>query len=305
MRRAQRGLTLVELAIAMTLLGGLGLALGAMAIRGASLEREARLSLAAQQELSTLLRRFSSDVREAVAVVGAPGPAMVVLQHADQHHVTYRIAAGRLQRGDSSAASSVPSSWEDLVDPQTFEVSSGRFSFYSEAGVETAVADAMRRVDLVDVRLRARQGVSDQALQGISAALRGNPRSETLEVVAPDGGEDIVMDNSVGKMVTFALRNHSDQPTYVRYIQFAWNVPVTSNPIKQFWIGDVKWQDHQKDLPDDLGTSVPIAAFDQVQVVVQFDNSMPNPLLGTMALYSPDDVFFRNPYLVELRILRR
>lgn len=304
MRRAQRGLTLVELAIAMTLLGGLGLALGAMAIRGASLEREARLSLAAQQELSTLFRRFSSDVREA-AVVGTPTPTSVVLRHADQDHVTYRFAGQKLQRGVSSTATALPSSWEDLVDPQSFEVSNARFRFYSEAGVETAVTDAMRRVDLVELSLRGRQDGQERALPELSAALRGNPRSGTLEAVGNDGSDTIVMTNTPSKTVEFALRNRTDQPITVRYFQFAWSVSLESDPLKQFWIGPVKWMDHQKDAPGELPESVTIGAQAEVGVEIHFDDSMPDPLLGTLSLFAPDDVLRREPYLLSLRIVRR
>lgn len=305
MTRPERGLTVIELILAMTLLGGLVLALGSMAMRGAALEGETRTSLAEQQELATLLRRFSEDVRSALAVVGSPGPSRVTLQQPGQRYVTYRLDAGKLRRGLGASATQEPATWEDLVDSQRFEVSSGRFRFYAAEGVETSASAAMRRVDLVDLRLRSRHEAQERTLPELSAALRGQARSGTIEVVGPGGGDEIVMANSAAKKTEFALRNRSNQPITIRYFHFAWQLPLTSDPLKQFWIGSVKWMDHQKDVPGELPASVTIGSLSQVGVELHFDDTMPEPLLGTLSLYTPDDVLRERPYVVQLRIVRR
>lgn len=137
-------------------------------------------------------------------------------------YVTWRFDAARLQRGESNAAETSPTAWEDVVDPLLVQAAAGGFAYFDRDGAATTAAAAARRVELAGLGLRVVRTGEVVPAPPITASMRegGNARLIVL-VGAPDYAGDAA--NWKGTVhVQLDLLSRNGQPIVIRAFAADW-----------------------------------------------------------------------------------
>ncbi len=298
----ERGLTLVELMLALSIVGMLVLLVGTLGVQTVTLSRESRIGLMAQQDMAFALSHFSEDVRKAAGIAKVPSSKEFALRQPKAggfQYVTYRFAARKLQRGISAMANAAPTDWADVVDSKAFEVLRGDFDYFDGEGLSAENRQLIRRIDLVQLQVASLTTKETREVPVISAYMREPAQSRVLN--GPAG--DVRMDNASNKMFDFTIENVSDEDISIKYFDFVWPAGVQDASLKHVTIDGTKWQNHKKNTMGELPKPVTIKAGETAVVDIWFNDKMTVPLRLTMSLYASADTEKQAPYVVPLLVL--
>jgi type II secretory pathway pseudopilin PulG len=291
-------MTLYELMIGVAIASLLALLIGALGTRVLTLNRENRTGMQNQQDMAFALRQFSEDVRKAIGIAKEPSGSEFVLKQPHEgsyRYVTYRFAAQKLQRGLSATANAQPSAWSDVVDSASFHVQRGGFRYFTVEGAPTATREAMRRIDVTELRVRSAEGAEIRDIPTISATMREASQIRALEVA----DETIRLSNGSTKnpKLTLNLRNASESPVAFSHVSLAWSPTAPENKGKgtTMDIGGLTKQSLGK-----LDGVVVLQPGETVAMAFAFQyvDRMTLPATLTMTLRAPSESGPGRPYVV-------
>jgi hypothetical protein len=156
----------------------------AQGVRGRSVTQE---ELFVQQDMAQILSTFSKDVRSASGMTEALSDRFTLshLSGATPVYTSYRIASGRLQRGQSTKADVAPTTWRDVVDGDRFKVSKGAFTYYQWGNTSGASSKLFRRIEIANLQFENNRSQNKIDAPSISAVMREGANARALVLVGP------------------------------------------------------------------------------------------------------------------------
>ncbi len=306
-QRHVRGMTLVELLVGLTIVGMLALLVGGVSVRGFNLSRENRTGMLNQQDMAFALRYFSEDVRRAIGIVNSPSGAEFVLkqpQDGTYRYVTYRFAGQKLERGVSASPTQAPAVWTDVIDAKAFRVLAGSFTYFTVEGTPTSARDAMRRIDLVQLRVQGVENADVREIPALSATMREAAQVRALEVAGGEDGIRIHNASTKNPILNLTLRNTTDTALVVRHLDFAWSPRVPEERTKgkgtTFTFGRLSNAE-----PGELSENVLIPPGGTIDLGIsfQFLTEFALPANLAVVMHAPSPTGKGRPYVVNITVL--
>lgn len=296
-----RGLTLVELMIGLSVVSVIALLVSTLTVRSFSLNRESRIGLQGQQDMAFALRHFSEDVRKANGLATSPEAKKFVLRQLHEggyRYVTYRFSGGKLQRGISSALQVSPAAWTEVVDPEAFQVKQGDFRYFTLEGISSDSRDSVRRIDLTGLRVQPLGSAEIREIPTLSATMREEPQARVLE--APDEGIRASNASTKNPKVAFMIRNSSDAAVTIRHVELAWTPPSPRDVGTTLDFGGFKKQSPGK-LPGDVILAA--GSSRELEADFKFEQDFALPATLTVTMYGPAANGRGRPYVMIVDVL--
>lgn len=236
-RPHERGVTVLELMVAIGIFAIMVVPLGALVYKSQMARRDSQDSLYSQQDGAVVLLRFTEDVRASTHMTSLLSQASAVTLRQPTSlttftFVTWRIAEGKLQRGESATAATPPGTWQDVIDPAIFTVEDGRFAYYTLNNGVPKTNDEARRLELGQLRLKSKSTGSTQTPPAVSAVMREPATARALTPTADwtTWGDDQNWHHSVH--VAFSFENGSGKDLEIGAFAAAWDDHKAGGYIK-------------------------------------------------------------------------
>lgn len=220
----QDGLTLQEIILAVALVSIAAVPASFLLLNQVRLRDTAESSVLHGQVMNLLLTRFTADVRAADALLTPITSLQELVLRQPQGggafiYVRYRLAGGRLQRGEAASANAEPATWENLIDPAQFTVRSGEFAYFTQSGAPATDARTTRLIELRALNLLASSG---EALhpRPVSATMRA---AQGTGIVVLADLPELLPDPAGGTRIRFRLVNIGEGPVAFKGFQATWN----------------------------------------------------------------------------------
>lgn len=306
---AQRGLTLVELLVGMTLLLLIAAPVASTLLKSMGVRSGQMKASTYQANVSALVSTFLKDVRSATALVSettATGSFTLHSGTSPTAYITYRFANDMLQRGTSPTLSPGPTSWKDMFDGSTFKLS-GSMAFLTTGG--SVASDAMYANTIQIVNFKALdKSTRDVFSHPTISAMMGSSGS-TSGILALRGTAGILGNNTV----TFSLKNVSARSVTISGYAVSWNDRSANSVLQQFkckgasgdgdaWKGsyDNYWADSTPvDLDDNWTLSPSAGAGERIyDFRLRFNNTNPSKKY-TVCFYGVNDAQRDHPFVLN------
>ncbi|HEY9854815.1 MAG TPA: hypothetical protein V6D05_03690 [Stenomitos sp.] len=312
-RLSERGITILELVIAIGIFAILVVPLSAIVYKSSIARRTGQDSLYGQQDGAVVLSRFTNDVRASTYMVSSLGQTSAVTMRqptslTTSTYVTWRIDGGKLQRGQSPSAATLPTSWQDVIDPRIFSVEAGQFAYYTLNNGVPKSNDEARRLELRSLTLKSKTTGSTLVPPAVSAVMREPAQARALTVTGPwtTWGDDQNWHNAVH--VSFPLKNQSDKGLSVGSFAATWDDHSAGGYIKSMDLaGDSSssWGGGQAtyfsgDAPQDLDRPLTLGAGSTGSITFHFMAGQRIESF-TMTLYEASDTTHSKPYVLKVQ----
>lgn len=325
--RRRPGLSQIEVLLAIVVVAAVAAPLSFAAVQGGTARSGAQEDLFTQQDLAQAVSVFSQDVRGAVELTDATDTAFTLQQVEGDGDVFvhYRIADGRLQRGESDAHDQAPATWRDLIDAERFKVEKGLFSYFSWGNKSAVSTRLFRRIEIQGLQVKGRKSGHQVDSPPISAVMRegGNARALRLTADAewrahkeaahgdqateddlpfkPEMGND----REDAMFLLFTARNTRPRDITIEAFSGAWS--QTDNFLEAFTLevdkkttwGNGKDRFSSAASPIALPETVKIPAGGQAAFKLFFKMGSSLEALA-LKLYDTDDDARQDPYLLEV-----
>jgi hypothetical protein len=220
----QLGLTLQEVAISLAVVSIVAVPVSFTVLNNMRIKDGAEGSMVHGQSMNLILTRFTSDVRAADGLVSSVYTidSLVMRQplaDGSRLYVTYRIASGRLQRGESSSANIAPTTWIDIIDPGLYTVAAGDFGYFTLNGDSAASSQDARMIELRNLRLLPKDGEA-QHPSAVSATMRAPGGVGSVVVSAPP---QLSPDPAGGTWIHLSVTNVTGDPMAFKGFEAVWN----------------------------------------------------------------------------------
>lgn len=225
--RSQAGLTLLEALVSITVLSLVAIPLSAIVLNHQRGREANQQQLYVQQSMNVVLTTFTNDVRAGIGLMTSrkQTDAFTIRQplpDGGYTYVTYRFSKERLERGTSSDATSLPTEWRDVIDPQLFKVAGGAFAYYSIQNQDPRNDREVRRIELRDLTLRSSAGETYRP-PAVSAVMRELPNARILRLFGPVSQNQGTGQNQGATWFRFTARNTSNAPITLGAFRAEWN----------------------------------------------------------------------------------
>lgn len=228
LNRSQDGFSLVEAVLAIAVLGLIAVPLSSLVVNQQRARETNTQKLLVQQSMNLVLTTFTNDVRAGIGLTSSRNNTKAFtirqpLPDGAYTHVTYRFADQRLQRGVSSDGS-LPTQWQDVIDPEIFKVAEGSFAYFSIQN-EIPKKDAhVRRIELRDLKLLS-ASKEPYFPPAVSAVMREQANARTLRRVGSSSQEKGSGQDNGATWIRFTARNTSPNEITLAAFRAEWLDP--------------------------------------------------------------------------------
>lgn len=312
-RLHQRGVTVLELMVAIGIFAILVVPLSALIYQSSMARKTSQDSLYSQQEGAVVLSRFTDDVRASTYMTSPLGQLSAVTMRqptslTTSTYVTWRIDGGRFQRGESPSATTPPTAWKDVIDPQIFTVEAGRFAYYTLNNGMPTTNDEARRLELRALALHSQSTGATLTPPAVSAVMR-EPAQARMLAVTDDWrtwGDDQNWHEAV--WAEFPIKNQADRDLTFGAFAATWDDHRAGGYIKAMDLaaddrsswgnGQAKYR--SGDAPQELDRPLWLAAGQTATVKLHF---MTEARLEsfTMTLFEASDPAHAKPYVLKVK----
>lgn len=312
-RPNERGVTVLELMIAIGIFAIMVVPLSALIYQSSMARRTSQDSLYSQQEGAVVLSRFTDDVRASTYLVSPLSQLSAVTMRQPTSlttatYITWRIDNGKLQRGESSSATTLPTAWQDVIDPQIFTVEAGRFASYTLNNGVPKSNDEARRLELRELALHSKSTGSTLKPPAVSAVMREPAQARALSVTGDwkTWGDDHNWHHAV--WAEFPVKNQTDKDLSIGAFAATWDDHKAGGYIKAMdfaadnsssWGGgQAKYR--SGDAPEDLDRALSIGAGRTATIKFHFMAEAPIESF-TMTLFEASDTTHSKPYVLKVK----
>lgn len=309
----QRGITVMELMVAIGIFAIVVVPISALVYKSQMARHASQESLYSQQEGAVVLSRFTDDVRSSTSMTSPLSQSTAVTMRQPTSlttftYVTWRLADGKLQRGESASATSLPTAWQDVIDPGLFTVEAGRFAFYTLNNGTPKTNTEARRLELRELVLKSKTTGSQKKPPAYSAVMREAAQTRSMAVTSPweTWGNDNSWHSSVH--IRFQLKNLSDNALSLGAFAATWDDQQAGGYIKSMDLSAVSsssWGGGQSEyrsggVPQTLDQPLSVAPGGTVTVELHV---IPVQELTsfTMSLYDAADTARATPYVLKVK----
>lgn len=312
-RPSERGITVMELMIAMGIFAIMVVPLSALVYKSTMARQVSQDSLHSQQDGAVVLSRFTDDVRASTNMTSPLGQSALVTMRRPTSlttftFITWRLSDGKLQRGESAEAATPPGDWQDVIDPQIFRVDAGRFAYYTLDNGVPKTNDEARRLELGDLALHSKSTGATLQVPAVSAVMREPAQARSLAVTAPwtTWGDDQNWHHAVH--VEFPFKNMAGKDLQMGAFAATWDDHAAGGYIKSMDLAadnTSTWGGGQAEYrsggtPETLDRPLSIAAGETATVKFHF---MAGARLEsfTLTLFDAADTTHARPYVLKVK----
>lgn len=312
-RFTQRGITVMELMVGLGIFAIVVVPLSAIVYKAQVARHASQVSLYGQQEGAVVLSRFTDDVRSSTSMTSPLNQSAAVTMRLPTSlttftYVTWRLSGGKLQRGESASATTLPSAWQDMIDPGLFTVEAGRFAYYTLNNGTPKTNTEARRLELRELVLTSKTSGSQQKPPAYSAVMREAAQTRSMAATGPweTWGDDHNWHNSVH--IRFQLKNLSENALSLGAFAATWDDQNAGGYIKSMDLAALdssSWGGGQSEYrsggtPKALDRPLSVAPGGTVTVELHVKPEQELTSF-TMSLYDAADTARATPYVLKVK----